>query len=85
MGVGVRTPHLSALRARGTTFARAYVPAPVCAPSRSCLAGGREFDRAGVPSNFLNDYPVEQRTFYSVLRDGGYHTMTTGKDDLTKA
>jgi len=30
------------------------------------------------------DYPVNQTTFYDVMRDAGYWTMTTGKDDLTK-
>jgi arylsulfatase A-like enzyme len=38
-----------------------------------------------VPSNFANDYPVNQTTFYTLLKQKGYHTMTTGKDDLTKA
>ena len=67
----------------GTRFTTAYVPAPVCAPSRSCLAAGREYDEAGVPSNGF-DYPMTQATFYMVLRNAGYHVMTTGKDDLTK-
>jgi len=48
------------------------------------LAAGREYDRANVPSNGY-DYPVNQSTFYDVMRSAGYHTMTTGKDDLTKA
>jgi len=61
------------------------VPAPVCAPSRACLAAGREYDLAGVPNNFQNDYPINQTTFFSKLRDAGYWTMTTEKDDLTKA
>eukprot|EP01060_Flectonema_neradi_P024477 TRINITY_DN3335_c0_g1_i1.p1 TRINITY_DN3335_c0_g1~~TRINITY_DN3335_c0_g1_i1.p1 ORF type:complete len:536 (+),score=117.60 TRINITY_DN3335_c0_g1_i1:88-1608(+) len=81
----LNTPTLHQLAARGTRFTQAYVPAPVCAPSRSCLASGREYDEAGVPSNFQNDYPISQTTFYTLLKDAGYHTMTTGKDDLTKA
>ena len=32
----------------------------------------------------MADYPVNQTTFYDVLRARGYHVMTTGKDDLTK-
>ena len=80
--------------ASGTRFTTAYVPAPVCAPSRSCLASGREYgsaDANGAPGNWSNvlsngyDYPTEQTTFYDVMRARGYHVMTTGKDDLTKA
>eukprot|EP00117_Sycon_ciliatum_P028913 scpid58470/ scgid23137/ Arylsulfatase; Cys-type sulfatase len=81
----LRTPNFDAVVANGTVFTRAYVASPLCAPSRSCLAGGREYDQAGVPSNFGNDYPVQQTTFYKLLRDkAGYHVMTCGKDDLTK-
>ena len=48
-------PRFSALRSRGTHFTKAHVPAPLCAPSRACLAGGREYDFAGVTDNFSND------------------------------
>ena len=82
-GPMLHVPHTRALAARGVRFTTAYVPAPVCAPSRACLAAGREYDAARVPSN-QHDYPVDQRTFYGALRDRGYHVMTVGKDDLTK-
>ena len=81
----LNTPFMLDMQKEGTRFTQAYVPAPVCAPSRSCLASGREYDLAGVLSNFQNDYPVDQPTFFKLLRDSGYHTMLTGKDDLTKA
>jgi len=81
----LHVPTTRKVAATGTRFTTAYVAAPVCAPSRSCLASGREYDAAGVLSNFANDYPVNQTTFYAVMRANGYHTMTTGKDDLTKA
>ena len=70
--VPLNVPVLKSLAARGTRFNHAYVPAPVCAPSRSCLAAGREFDEAGVPSNFANDYPINQTTFYTQLQKAGY-------------
>ena len=81
-------PNVAALARRGVTFAQAYVPAPLCAPSRSCLAAGRDYDESvnstGVSGNGY-DYNVSTPTFYKQLRDtAGYWTMSTGKDDLTK-
>jgi len=57
------------------------------ATRRACLASGREYDRAGVATNFANDFPIaaEEPTFYKLLRDAGWWVMTAGKDDLTKA
>lgn len=69
----------------GTRFSKAFVPSPLCAPSRACLASGREYDQAGVPDNFSNDFPLSIQTFYQLLHNSGYYTMTSGKDDLTKA
>lgn len=78
-------PTWSSLRSKGTHFTKAFVPSPLCAPSRACLAAGREYDAAGVPDNFSNDFPVNITTFYTLLREAGYEVMTSGKDDLTKA
>lgn len=84
-GLAVRTPHLDALGRRGTRFTHALCPSPLCAPSRACLASGREYDRCGVPGN-RTDYPLAQTTYYRLLRDaGGYHTAGVGKFDLHKA
>lgn len=81
--IPLRMPNLRGLVERGTRFTQAYVPSPLCAPSRSCLAAAREYDATGVPSNDF-DFPTNVTTFYSVLRQAGYHTMVSGKDDLTK-
>ncbi|HET8547122.1 MAG TPA: sulfatase-like hydrolase/transferase [Bryobacteraceae bacterium] len=81
--LGVRTPHLAALAERGVRFTNAIVPSPLCAPSRACLASGREYSSCGVASNRF-DYPVEQPTMYRRLRDAGYHVMGCGKLDLHK-
>jgi arylsulfatase len=56
--VPLHMPTFDALTAVGVRFAQAYVPSPLCAPSRACLASGREYDEAGVPDNFSNDYPL---------------------------
>jgi arylsulfatase A-like enzyme len=66
--VPLNVPNLRQYAAMGTRFEHVYVPAPVCAPSRSCLAAAREYDDAGVLSNFANDYPIDQPTFYTQVR-----------------
>lgn len=53
--------------------------------SRATLASGRQYDLAGVPMNFHNDFPLSTPTFYSQLQAQGYWTMVTGRDDLDKA
>jgi hypothetical protein len=40
-GAMLHVPTTRSVAARGTRFTTAYVPAPVCAPSRSCLAVSR--------------------------------------------
>ena len=42
-----------------------------------------EYDRCRVPSNKEN-YPLDQPTFYQLLRTAGYHVMGCGKFDLHK-
>ena len=79
----LETPNLKALRDRGVSFAHCLVASPLCAPSRACVASGREYARAGVKNNGFN-YPVEQVTFYQHLRDAGYHVSGCGKLDLHK-
>jgi arylsulfatase A-like enzyme len=83
-GVPVRMPHLDAVAARGVRFERCLCASPLCAPSRACLASGMEYERCGVPGNDV-DYPLDQTTFYTRLRDAGYHVMGCGKFDLHKA
>ena len=83
-GVPVPMPNLEALMARGLAVERAYCAAPVCAPSRACLASGREYDSCGVPTN-SQSFPLEQPNFYRKLRDGGYHVLGCGKMDLCSA
>lgn len=81
--IPVRTPRLNEVAARGVRFENCYCPSPLCAPSRACLAAGVEYDNCGVPDNSLN-LPLTHTTYYSVLRDAGYHVMGCGKFDLHK-
>jgi len=83
-GLDVHTPNLVALAERGARFTRAWCPSPLCAPSRACLASGKEYDRCRVASNAV-DYPLDQTTMYQLLRDTDYHVMGCGKFDLHKA
>ena len=91
-GVPVRTPNLDTLGERGVRFTNAVCPSPLCAPSRACLAAGKEYDRCRVADNGVN-YPLDQQTFYGLLRDTpgaggadpGYHVAGCGKFDLAKA
>ena len=77
--IPVRTPHLKALTQRGRWLRNAVCPSPVCAPSRSCLASGLEYDRCQVWGN--DTYaPEGMRTYHMRLRDeAGYHVMAVGK------
>ncbi len=80
----VRMPNLAALAKTGVAFRDTVVASPLCAPSRACLASGKEYSRCGVRDNG-DDYPVQQTTFYALLREAGYHVMGCGKLDLHKA
>ena len=77
------TPNLAALAKQGIHFSNAFSPAPVCAPSRACLASGRTYENCGVAGNG-NPYPLDQTTFYALLREAGYAVLGCGKFDLDK-
>jgi len=47
----VKTPNLDRLAARGTRFANAYTPCPVCVPARASLAAGRYVHQIGYWDN----------------------------------
>ena len=73
----MRTPHFDSLAAAGVRFDYAYVPAPLCGPSRTALALGREHDMTGVEENQEVQFALpNMTTVYEALRDGaGYHVM----------
>ena len=52
---------------------------PFVLPPRACLASGMEYDKALTPNNDC-DYPYATlKTFYTMLRDSGYHVLGCGK------
>ena len=66
--IPLKLPVLNSLHERGTRFTQAYVPAVVCAPSRSCMASLREYDKAGTATNSANDYQISIPTYFSALQ-----------------
>ena len=81
--IPVRTPNLDKLGEQGVRFTNAITPSPLCSPARACLAAGKEYTSCRVPGNNDN-YPLDQTTFYTLLRESGYHTAACGKFDLNK-
>ena len=49
----IKTPNLDRLAARGTRFANAYTPCPVCVPARASLATGRYVHEIGYWDNAI--------------------------------
>jgi len=77
----VRMPNLDRLRARGTTFQRAYVQYPVCNPSRSSMMSGLRAEQTGIVGN---DVPLRQRmpqviTLPQLCKDAGWQSHAFGK------
>jgi choline-sulfatase len=74
----VKTPHIDALGARGTTFVNAYCNFPICAPSRFSMLSGQLTSRIGAWDNAA-EFPASVPTFLHYLRKLGYHTSLSGK------
>ena len=74
----IKTPHLDALAADGTQFARAYTPSPMCVPARAALACGTYVhqNRFWDSATAYNGAP---RSWMHELRDRGYETTSIGK------
>ncbi len=77
----VRTPHLTALRKDGVTFAQNCAANPVCAPSRIANFTGLYLSVNGHRSLYQRLFPHKENLF-RILKENGYETVRTGKDDL---
>jgi arylsulfatase A-like enzyme len=75
----VCTPNLDQLARDGVRFARGYVTAPQCVPSRAGLLTGRYQQRFGVEDNSKGPLPVEEMTIAERLKHAGYVTGMVGK------
>ena len=68
----IRTPHLDALAREGVRFARGYVTAPQCVPSRAGVITGRYQQRYGVDDNLKGPLPLAELTLAERLKPAGY-------------
>ncbi len=80
--VPIRTPHLDALAAGGALFEQAFVPIPLCTPSRACLFTGQYPTRHGIRGNTTQALPDDAPNLLAALRGAGYATYLAGKDHL---
>lgn len=76
-----RTPHIDRLASEGCRFSNAFTVAPVCAPSRGCMASGRVPTEIGnhLMRSTLCEVP---KTFTEVLREHGYFVNWANKTDF---
>jgi arylsulfatase A-like enzyme len=75
----IRTPHLDALARDGVRFARGYVTAPQCVPSRAGVITGRYQQRFGVDDNLKGPLPLAELTIAERLKAAGYVSAQVGK------
>lgn len=82
------TPNLDQLAKDGVRFTKAYMPSPVCSPTRSSIITGNmqttfglhnhRSSRKGQPPIYL---PKGVRTVPELFCEAGYYTYNAGKDD----
>ncbi|MCL2913702.1 sulfatase-like hydrolase/transferase [Shewanella corallii] len=81
------TPTLTQLAAEGVRFTNAYVPSPLCGPSRAALMTGRYPARFGIYNNAdvkAAGLPVSETVLAKEFRNAGYRTGAIGKWHLSK-
>ena len=77
----IQTPNLDRLRARGTTFERAYVQYPVCNPSRCSMMAGLRVEQTGIDDNntLLRSKLPDIVTMPQMCKDAGWQSHAFGK------
>jgi arylsulfatase A-like enzyme len=89
------TPTIDQMASEGVLFKRAFVPAPVCSACRSALITGvmqtttgthqhrssRTTDGEVVPEELRIHLPEGIKTIPELMKEAGYFTFNSGKDD----
>ena len=77
----VQTPNLDRLRARGTTFERAYVQYPVCNASRNSMLTGLRAEQTGITDNntMLREKWPDIVTLPQMCKEAGWQAHAFGK------
>lgn len=74
----MHTPNIDALAARGTRFARAWTPSPICVPARASMATGRPVFECGYWDNAIA-YEGRWTSWHHRLVEAGVRTESIGK------
>ncbi|UCG34412.1 MAG: sulfatase-like hydrolase/transferase [Phycisphaerales bacterium] len=80
----IKTPRLDQLAREGVFFSRAYVPIPLCAPSRAAILTGLYPHQNGVTDN-TGQIREGTATFSELFKRHGYHCGLIGKWHLDDA
>jgi uncharacterized sulfatase len=78
----IRTPNIDQLAHDGVRFARGYVTAPQCVPSRAGVITGRYQQKFGVEDNNKGPLPLGEVTIAERLQPAGYVSGFVGKCHL---
>ncbi len=80
----IQTPALDRLAARGTRFANAYTPCPICVPARASFATGRPVHQTGCWDN-AHAYDGEIPGWARQVQTAGYPIEAIGKMHFRRA
>lgn len=78
----IGTPNLDRLAREGALFEQAFVPVPLCIPSRASLFTGQYPTSHGVTPNAALPSWADTPNLAVSLHDAGYRTMLVGKNHL---
>ncbi|MDQ3541230.1 MAG: sulfatase-like hydrolase/transferase, partial [Chloroflexota bacterium] len=78
----IRTPTLDRLAGEGALFEQAFVPIPLCTPSRASLFTGQYPTRNGLSANTGLASSADTPNLAASLHDAGYRTILAGKNHL---
>jgi choline-sulfatase len=72
------TPNIDALAARGTMFAHAYTPSPICVSARAAFATGCRVNDIGAWDN-AHPYAGQPPSWAHLARNAGHRAVSVGK------